>query len=72
MPDPLRRVHNVAMTTKLVPAVARRTAPASTARRVSLTARAAAQHAGHVPVVLDRVATDDGNVPGASAFQSAL
>ncbi|MEV5941302.1 hypothetical protein [Streptomyces sp. NPDC051994] len=61
------------MTTMLVSAAARRTVavPAETARR-PLTARAAAQHAGHVPTALDRVTTASGTVPSASAFQSAL
>ncbi|MFD7338679.1 hypothetical protein ACFV98_22110, partial [Streptomyces violascens] len=55
----------------LISAAARRTTP-QTARRVPLTARAAAQHAGHVPTALDRITTTAGNVPSASAFQSAL
>jgi hypothetical protein len=61
------------MTTKLVSAAARRTVavPAETARR-PLTARAAAQHAGHVPAALDRVTAASTTVPSASAFQSAL
>ncbi|MEV5944807.1 hypothetical protein [Streptomyces sp. NPDC051994] len=60
------------MTTALVSAVARRTVPAATARRVPLTARAAAQHAGHAPAALDRVTTASETVPSASVFQSAL
>jgi hypothetical protein len=60
------------MTTKLVPAVARRTTTAATGRRVPLTARAAAQHAGHAPAALDRVTSTAATVPSASAFQSAL
>lgn len=61
------------MTTLLVSAAARTTVavPAETTRR-PLTARAAAQHAGQVPTVLDRITTSTGNVPSASAFQSAL
>ncbi|MGW1868391.1 hypothetical protein ACWCPS_22855 [Streptomyces mauvecolor] len=61
------------MTTALVSAAARRTValPAETTRR-PLTARAAAQHAGHVPTALNRVTAASGNVPSASAFQSAL
>jgi hypothetical protein len=60
------------MTTLLVSAAARPVVPATTARRVPLTVRAAAQHAGQVPTVLDRITTSSGNVPSASAFQSAL
>uniref|UniRef100_A0AAU2V9T5 FXSXX-COOH protein n=1 Tax=Streptomyces sp. NBC_00003 TaxID=2903608 RepID=A0AAU2V9T5_9ACTN len=56
----------------LISAAARRTATPGTARRVPLTARAAAQHAGRVPATLDRITTTAGNVPSASAFQSAL
>ncbi|GAA2452461.1 hypothetical protein ACFPFX_13525 [Streptomyces mauvecolor] len=56
----------------LISAAARRTATPQTARRVPLTARAAAQHAGHVPTALDRITTTAGNAPSASAFQSAL
>lgn len=58
----------------LVSAAARRTVavPAETTRRPSLAARAAAQHAGHVPAALDRVTAASGTVPSASAFQSAL
>jgi hypothetical protein len=47
------------------------TVPAETARR-PLTARAAAQHAGQTPAVLDRVTAAANTVPSASAFQSAL
>jgi hypothetical protein len=60
------------MTTMLVSAAARTTVPAATGRRPTLTERAAAQHAGHVPAALDRVTATAGNVPSASAFQSAL
>ncbi|MEV8523105.1 hypothetical protein AB0451_02955 [Streptomyces sp. NPDC052000] len=61
------------MTTLLVSAATHPVAvPAATTRRPTLTARAAAQHAGHVPAALDRVTTTAGNVPSASAFQSAL
>lgn len=56
----------------LVSAAARTTVPAATGRRPTLTERAAAQHAGHVPAALDRVTATAGNVPSASAFQSAL
>ncbi|MFF4185475.1 hypothetical protein ACFYZ9_19985 [Streptomyces sp. NPDC001691] len=56
----------------LISAAARRPATPQTARRTPLTARAAAQHAGRVPVALDRVTTTAANVPSASAFQSAL
>lgn len=57
----------------LVSAAARRTVPVPAAGpRVALTARAAAQHAGRVPAALDRITTTAGNVPSASAFQSAL
>lgn len=57
----------------LVSAAARATAivPAETTRR-PLTARAAAQHNGHGPTVLDRVTAASDAVPSASAFQSAL
>ena len=65
-------MHNGAMTTLLVSAAARPVAAPRTTRRVPLTARAAAQHAGHVPTALDRITTASGNVPSASAFQSAL
>ncbi|GGU13394.1 hypothetical protein [Streptomyces violascens] len=60
------------MTTTLVPAAARAVTAPPTARRVPLTARAAAQHAGLVPAALDRVTTARATVPSASAFQSAL
>ena len=57
----------------LISAAARGATPTPPAtRRVPLTARAAAQHAGHVPATLDRVTTTAANVPSASAFQSAL
>ncbi|MER0445453.1 hypothetical protein ABR738_12905 [Streptomyces sp. Edi4] len=57
----------------LISAAARSATPApAPARRVPLTARAAAQHAGHTPATLDRVTTIATNVPSASAFQSAL
>ncbi|MFD9633642.1 hypothetical protein [Streptomyces violascens] len=61
------------MTTMLVSAAARRTValPVETTRR-PLTARAAAQHDGHIPNVLDRITAASGTVPSASAFQSAL
>jgi hypothetical protein len=61
------------MTTRLVSAASRRTATLQTTRRVPLTTRAAAQHAGHVSAALDRVTTAGStSTPGASAFQSAL
>ncbi|MEV5940655.1 hypothetical protein [Streptomyces sp. NPDC051994] len=61
------------MTTMLVSAAARRAVAAPrTGRRIPLTTRAAAQHAGHAPAALDRVTTAADNVPSASAFQSAL
>ncbi|MFI6689414.1 hypothetical protein [Streptomyces sp. NPDC050485] len=56
----------------LVSAAAYRPAPAPSARRVPLAARAAAQHAGHVPATLDRITETALTVPSASAFQSAL
>ncbi|MEV5276507.1 MULTISPECIES: hypothetical protein [unclassified Streptomyces] len=56
----------------LISAATRSTATPRTTRRVPLTTRAAAQHAGHVPATLDRVTTAAANVPSASAFQSAL
>ncbi|MFF4183007.1 hypothetical protein ACFYZ9_07445 [Streptomyces sp. NPDC001691] len=61
------------MTTKLVSAASRRPLPvAATGHRVALAARAAAQHAGRAPAVLDRVTEAGGTAPSASAFQSAL
>lgn len=60
------------MDVPLISAVARTVTVPRVGRRVPLTSRAAAQHAGHVPVVLDRVTEAPDNVPGASAFQSAL
>jgi hypothetical protein len=60
------------MATLLVSAASRRTTTPGTARRVALTARAAAQHAGQAPAALDRVTTAAANLPSASAFQSAL
>lgn len=60
------------MTTLLVSAVARRTVAAAESTRRPLTARAAAQHAGQMPAVLDRITTAAETVPSASAFQSAL
>ncbi|MFE4867763.1 hypothetical protein [Streptomyces sp. NPDC056682] len=60
------------MTTALVSAAARPAAvPAGTTRR-PLTARAAAQHAGHRSAALDRITAGSGTVPSTSAFQSAL
>ncbi|MFE9372224.1 hypothetical protein ACFYM2_20990 [Streptomyces sp. NPDC006711] len=59
------------MTTTLVSAATRTVAVPQT-RRISLAARAAAQHAGHAPAVLDRVTEAAETVPSASAFQSAL
>lgn len=60
------------MTTRLVSAAARTIATPAEAARRPLTARAAAQHAGHVPAALDRVTRASTTVPSASAFQSAL
>lgn len=60
------------MTALLVSAATRRTVVAAETARRPLTARAAAQHAGHAPAVLDRITTASGTVPSASAFQSAL
>ncbi|MGW8326458.1 hypothetical protein ACWGLE_00980 [Streptomyces sp. NPDC055897] len=59
------------MTTTLISAAAR-PAAAPQARRIPLAARAAAQHAGRTPAVLDRVTAAAANVPSASAFQSSL
>ncbi|MFD7016167.1 hypothetical protein [Streptomyces sp. NPDC059928] len=60
------------MTTALVSAAARPAAAPQNTRRLPLTARAAAQHAGRIPDALDRITTAAANVPSASAFQSAL
>lgn len=65
-------MHNDRMTTMLVSAAARTITVPVAAARLPLTARAAAQHAGHVPTALDRVTTGADTVPSASAFQSAL
>ncbi|MEU9097079.1 hypothetical protein [Streptomyces sp. NPDC048361] len=56
----------------LISAAARTAAAPRTTRRVPLTARAAAQHAGQAPATLSRITTPTANVPSASAFQSAL
>lgn len=58
----------------LVSAAATRTVtvPVAADTRRPLTARAAAQHAGRGPTVLDRITTSSGTTPSASAFQSAL
>lgn len=65
-------MHTWAMTIALVSAAGCATAAPQTTGRISLTARAAAQHAGHAPAALDRITTAADTVPSASAFQSAL
>ncbi|MFJ8313807.1 MULTISPECIES: hypothetical protein [unclassified Streptomyces] len=56
----------------LVSAAARTTPNVPAGPRVPLAERAHRQHDGDVPAVVCRVTETAGNVPSASAFQSAL